>query len=140
MNKLRTRFCQQDQIISFKQTFRTLAKLRDQQVFAIVASDQTPHRDEINYWTGFLNQETPFFLGIEKMATALDHAVVYMDIQRNGRGHYQATAELITDNPKTVPEHEIIGTYVSLLENSIRAHPDNWLWSHRRWKYKKQAL
>ena len=73
------------------------------------------------------------------MAKALDLAVVYFDVQRKKRGYYQAQLHLITDTPNQCSENQIIDEYIRLLENSIVQHPDNWLWSHRRWKYKKEA-
>lgn len=138
MHKIRSRFADEDQLIPFKQTFRKLAKLKDKCVLSVMAADQTPHKDEINYWSTFLHQDTPFFLGTEKIAKALDHSVVYLEIVRVKRGYYEITARLITDNPKSTGQFEITELFIKELENSIKKNPDNWLWSHRRWKYKKE--
>lgn len=127
-------------LIRFKQTYRTLVRLKHQKNIAVIASDQTPTMDEINYWTTFFHQETGFFLGLEKMSKALDYAVVFMNIQRVKRGYYEITFSSITDNPKETKEYEITDKYVKLLENSISKNPDNWLWSHRRWKHKKPEI
>lgn len=126
------------ELIPFKSTFRTLVKFRNELILTVMAADQTPTRSEIQHWVTFLNQDTPVFLGIERISKALDHAVLYFDIQRVKRGQYEITIHEIALEPKETREFEIVGNYMSMLENSIRQNPDNWLWSHRRWKHKKQ--
>jgi Kdo2-lipid IVA lauroyltransferase/acyltransferase len=136
MMKLRTRL-NPDSIVHFKRFFRMMVEKKDILTANLVAGDQTPTKGEINYWTTFLNQETAVFLGTEKIAKTLDMPVVYMDIQRSGRMRYEITLTLITDKPKETAEFEITEKHVRLLENAIRLHPENWLWSHRRWKHKR---
>jgi KDO2-lipid IV(A) lauroyltransferase len=100
-------------------------------------ADQSPHHAKIKYWIPFLNQETPVHIGAEKLSKMLDLAVVFIDIQRVKRGYYEITAHTLFDNPKETAEHEITDKYFEILENVIRKKPENWLWSHKRWKYKK---
>jgi Kdo2-lipid IVA lauroyltransferase/acyltransferase len=45
---------------------------------------------------------------------------------------------LVCESGKLTAENEISEQYVRLLEKSIIKQPDNWLWSHRRWKHKRQ--
>ena len=135
MEKLRNRLTK-DSIIPYKDTFRTLIRNKHKMLtFNVFAADQTPAGGEISYWTNFLNQNTPFFEGIEKIAKALDFTVLFIDIQRRGRGKYTGVISLITDDPKSMKENEIMEKYVKALENAILNRPDNWLWSHRRWKH-----
>jgi Kdo2-lipid IVA lauroyltransferase/acyltransferase len=133
---LRTKF-NPDSIIHFKRFFRMMIENRKNVSAYLMAGDQTPTKSEINYWTTFLNQETAVFLGAEKIAKSLDMPVVYMDTQRTGRMRYEVTLSLITDSPKETAEFEITEKHVRLLEKAIRLHPENWLWSHRRWKHKR---
>jgi len=100
-------------------------------------ADQSPHHAKIKYWIPFLNQETPVHIGAEKLSKMLDLAVVFIDIQRVKRGYYEITAKTLFDNPKETAEHEITDKYFEILEGVIRKKPENWLWSHKRWKYKK---
>jgi len=139
MKTIRLRFAEEEQLIPFKQIFRKLIRLKDQLILTIIAADQTPHKDEINYWSTFMNQDTPFFLGTEKMAKALDHSVIYLEIVRVKRGYYEISAKLMTEDPKNTDQFEITEGFIKELEHSIRKNPDNWLWSHRRWKYKKET-
>jgi len=135
MSGLRTRFSTRGELIPFKNTLRFLVQHRRELSLTVIAGDQTPTRGEINHWTRFLNQDTPFFLGIEKIARSLDLAVVFMDVYRTGRGHYTAEITLITDRPRETGDYEITQKYVALLEQAISQRPDNWLWSHKRWKH-----
>lgn len=138
MTRIRTRLLIISEVVPFKQIFRTLVKGRNEISLTILAADQTPHRDEINHWCNFLNQDTAFFLGAEKMAVSLKSAVIFMNVQQSRRGHYDVSVVKITDEPGQMPPLQIIRNYVSLLEDAIRENPYNWLWSHRRWKYNRE--
>jgi len=126
-------------MIDYKKTFRILAGLRDELLAVFMLADQSPAKTEINYWANFLGRETPFYTGLEKIARALDYTVIYLDIQRLKRGYYAIDVQMIVENASTTSDFEITKKYIHLLENSIINHPDNWLWSHRRWKFKKEG-
>ncbi|MCD4790277.1 MAG: lysophospholipid acyltransferase family protein [Bacteroidales bacterium] len=138
LRKLRLKFNIDGGLISFKSTFRTMVRQRDDLTINIFAGDQTPTKDEINYRTQFLNQETPVFLGIEKIAKSLDFAVVFFNVQRRKRGFYDVDISLIEENPQATEDNEITEKHVKMLEKIIIENPDNWLWSHRRWKHMRE--
>ena len=100
-------------------------------------ADQSPHRDHIHYWTTFLNQDTPVYLGVEKLARRYNTAVMYFETRRVKRGYYEVDVTLITENAAETAEMEITEKHVGLLEQTIRRAPQYWLWSHRRWKHKR---
>ena len=102
-----------------------------------MVADQSPSRDEANYWTTFLNQETAVYLGVEKIAKKFNHAVVFMSMRKVKRGYYETTFELITDKPNETKEFEITDKHTKLLENLINEKPEHWIWSHKRWKYSR---
>ena len=104
------------------------------------AADQTPAKAEIRYYTTFLNQETPVFLGIEKIASKYDMAVVFFNFQKIRRGYYNLTVELLFERTAGLPEYKVTETHVKRLEELIREKPEYWIWTHRRWKYKKPAI
>lgn len=129
-----------DSTIPFRSTYRSMARHKKDFVsFNVIASDQTPLRSEINCWRDFLHQDTPFFMGIEKLAKSLDMDVVFIDNRRTSRGRYTGYISLITDDPKNTSQMEITERYIRMLENAIASNPDNWLWSHKRWKHKRSA-
>jgi KDO2-lipid IV(A) lauroyltransferase len=100
-------------------------------------TDQTPPRGEIKYWTRFLDQDTPVYLGAEKIAIKYDMAIVFFNIQKIKRGYYTFTAETLFDHTAGLPEDQITEAHVRRLEEIIREKPEYWLWSHRRWKHKR---
>ena len=137
MNGLRNRYIK-DSIIYMKDTLRVMAKNKDRVCIYAFAADQTPSNPKTSYWATFMNQDTAFYTGMEKLARTLDVAVIFLDLYREKRGHYVGELTLMTDTPKATAEHEITDDYIKRLEASIRERPDNWLWSHRRWKHKRE--
>lgn len=104
---------------------------------SVFLTDQTPARNEITYWTTFLNQETPVYTGTERIASKYDMAIVYFNIQKIKRGRYNLGIELLLDHTAGLPESVITETHTKRLEEIIREKPEFWLWSHRRWKHKR---
>jgi KDO2-lipid IV(A) lauroyltransferase len=123
------------EIIPFTQTARYLASVRHKASMLITIADQTPHKDQIQYRTRFLNQDSGVFLGPERIAKSSNFAVVFCHVSKTGRGFYHINFELITDEPKEIPLYEITNLHVKMLDEDIRKQPEIWLWSHRRWKY-----
>lgn len=111
-----------------------IPKTFGQKAVAMLA-DQTPGAKK-GWWTVFLNQETPFFRGSEVLAKRLDYPIVYGQVTRVKRGHYEITLDLMTEHPKNEKRFEITKHFAKLLEQNIRQDKLNWLWSHRRWKHK----
>jgi Kdo2-lipid IVA lauroyltransferase/acyltransferase len=101
-------------------------------------ADQTPAKGDIKYWTQFLNQDTPVYLGAEKIATKYDMAVVFFKNNKVKRGYYTLTLELLFEHTAGVPEHAVTEAHVRKLEELIREKPEYWIWSHRRWKHKRE--
>ena len=124
--------------VEMHNTLRTLIKYANEKKlnFAGFVSDQTPTKSESHYWTKFLNQDTPVFLGVEKIAKKTNQPVVFLYMRKVKRGYYQVEIIKLFDNPKETKEHEITECHVKLLEKIIKEEPAYWLWSHRRWKHK----
>ncbi len=133
---LRTYGCNLEMVES-NSAFKRLAQLRDNQTAVLMMADQTSHGLASDYWTEFLHQDTCWFTGIERIAKKLDYAVVFVSMVRKGRGRYEVTFELVTDHPKEAQTGEIMEPYVRCVERFIETNPDNWLWSHRRWKHQR---
>jgi KDO2-lipid IV(A) lauroyltransferase len=101
-------------------------------------TDQTPANVEVQYWTTFLNQDTAVFAGVEKIAMKYDMAVVYFDCQKVKRGYYEINADLMFEHPAGLPENSVSEAHVRKLEEIINKQPEYWIWSHKRWKYKRE--
>lgn len=105
----------------------------------VMGFDQSPADPQKSWWNEFLNQETAWYFGLEKWAHEFNLPVVYGHIYKVGRGRYRTEYELITDDPKSLPPGEILRRCIRTLEVDIRNHPDEWLWSHKRWKHERPS-
>ena len=103
-------------------------------VYMFVA-DQTPHVSEVTYGLNFLHQKTPAFVGYDKLSTRMDLAFVYCEMKKVKRGYYQINSYRIEPDGEKFEEYEVVRKFHKMLENTINKRPDNYLWSHRRWKY-----
>ncbi len=121
------------------ETYKLLKKGFDQTFQITLANDQSAPPTK-SYWTTFLNQDTSFFYGTEKIAKQFDMPVLFAKISRTVRGKYTVTFEVITENPEEEKAGYILDKHAELLENQIKEKPQYWLWSHRRWKHKKPEL
>jgi KDO2-lipid IV(A) lauroyltransferase len=98
-------------------------------------ADHTPHGAHVNYGLEFLHQRTPAFIGYDKLATRMDLAFIYCEMKKVKRGYYQVNYHRIYPDGEKFTEHEVVRKFHKLLENTLHKHPDNYLWSHRKWKY-----
>lgn len=101
----------------------------------LFVADQTPHSSEVVYGMEFLHQRTPVFIGYDKVAQRLNYAFVYAEIKKVKRGFYQVNYHRIEPDSERFEEYEVVRKFHQRLEETIRKRPDNWLWSHKRWKY-----
>ena len=134
MSGMRTKFG--TRITPVQQTLRDMVANRSQVTATAFIADQTATRDNA-YWTTFLNQDTAVFTGPEKLATKFNYPVVFMNVKRPRRGHYEVIPELLFANPKQTSETEISEGFTKRLEKEIVDNPVIWLWSHRRWKHSR---
>ena len=109
---------------------------RGQQTGLWLAADQTPGANS-QFWTIFLNRETPFFTGPEKIAKKTNQPIFFGYVRKIKRGYYEAEFLKLFDNPNNVSGDDIMLGYVRKMEEVIRKEPEYYLWSHRRWKHKR---
>lgn len=125
------------QLVSIFKTAKIFRDKHDKTTIFIMAADQSPSNASKAIWVDFLGRQTAFLHGPEFYAKKYNLPVVFVDIQRKKRGFYELTLEVIADNPKELPPGEITQRYARKLEEAILNKPENWLWSHRRWKHEK---
>jgi len=110
-----------------------------QQYLALFISDQRPLAKELYYWVTFMNQDTPVYTGTEKIARNTNAAVVYTEITRMARGHCRLKLELLKEDIGVPKGYEITDMFMARLEESIRQYPDQYFWTHKRWKYSRTS-
>lgn len=121
-------------LASIRETSSTFEQHKNIPTVFLMAADQSPSNHSKAIWVNFLGIETAFLHGPEKYAASNGYPVFYIHVERVKRGFYTCELSLLADNPGTLPEGEITRRYAAKIESIIREKPENWLWSHRRWK------
>ena len=128
------------ELVDMKRTMRHFVDNKDKRPMAMgLIADQNPVLRANMHWYKFLHQWTAFFEGGEVLALKYNLPVYYFSPRRISAGHYEGTFTLIYDGEEQVEPYTITERYVRLLENDINAHPEMWMWSHRRWKHTPPA-
>lgn len=107
-------------------------------VFVLIA-DQSPSNPKRAYWLQFLNQDTAVLRGPAAYAHSYNIPLLFIDIQRVKRGYYTMEVSMLAENPQDYQPEELSALYMQKLEACIHKRPELWLWSHRRWKHKKDT-
>jgi Kdo2-lipid IVA lauroyltransferase/acyltransferase len=100
-------------------------------------SDQSPSTSRFAYWVRFMNQDTATLHGPEKYAKIHNIPVIFLYIRKKKRGFYEIEFSMLEENPLTTETGEITARFMQKLEELIRENPQYYLWSHRRWKLKR---
>lgn len=126
--------------VSMDNTFRAiLDHKRKNKLFALgLIADQRPLKSITNHWVTFLNQDTPVFFGPEKIAKKFNLPVIYSQVDKIKRGYFEIEFTLLIEDPSQCKENEITEMHLRFLEKKIIEKPEYWLWSHKRWKHKRE--
>jgi len=125
------------ELVVMEQAQRALIKNKDRCTLNIFIADQAPLQVDNCYWMTFLNQDTPVFLGTEKIAKKTNFPVVFLYMQREKRGYYNVEILEVCMDPAKSKENEITEKHTKILEDIIIKKPENWLWTHKRWQRKR---
>ena len=82
--------------------------------------------------------EVPVHTNPENLAKKYDMNVIFLRTRKIKRGFYEASFEKLVENPKLSKEYEITEKFLRLVEQQILEQPEYYLWTHKRWKHKKQ--
>lgn len=124
--------------VESKAGYKTLVTYSRNQELTLtyIIGDQCPTTKSAKHWTTFLNQETAFLIGADRLAKKCNQALLYPRMTEVKRGYYEL--ELLVMDVED-DAGSVIDKYAALLEENISAQPTLWLWSHRRWKLTKQC-
>lgn len=104
-----------------------------------LAADQNPGTHAVANWLYFFGRPTPFVSGPDKAAIRNNCAVVFVKLIKEKRGQYRFECKVLTETGGSLQPGELTRIYRDTLEEMIRTYPDNYLWSHRRWKAPYQS-
>jgi len=126
-------------MVAANNVLRRIASQKSEPSIIILVADQSPTSANKNHSMQFLNQETVINSGPEKISRMADAVVMFGEINRLDRGYYEANLVPLVEEPAKAPVNQITEAHVHHLEGLIQKNPADWLWSHRRWKLKRQA-
>lgn len=106
----------------------------------IFGADQSPSNAKNAYWTTFLHQDTAVMFGTEKYAQEYNYPVLFVRVRKLSRGYYDMSFDLLEENPASSPYGAISEAHTRALEKQILEHPEFWLWTHKRWKRKREDV
>ena len=135
MMKIRSKFGAK--LIEMNQTPRYIIENKGKCMIIGLLADQSPTKNESNYWEIFLNQETPVYTGPEKISKKMNYPVIFCSMNKIKRGKYEVLIEELCINPLNTNDGEITSLYLQKIEDKIKEKPEYWLWTHRRWKHTK---
>lgn len=122
------------ELVSIYDTARSFISFKDKKMNFIMASDQSPSNANKSIWVSFLGRESAFLHGPETYSKKYNYPTVFVDIQRVRKGFYELELTVLTKEPQETKDGEITQTFANKLEEVIRKKPEDWLWSHKRWK------
>lgn len=138
MLTIRSRFG--SKLVSSANMKKEMEVYADKQHVLVLVADQNPIIPKKSFWTSFLLQQTAFISGTELYTVSNKTPQLFAEIIRVGRGHYRFVLTPVFDFSKQYTMGIITSIFTQKLEDAIKAHPENYLWSHKRWKhrYKKE--
>ncbi len=121
-------------MLSIYKSMRYFIVNKNKPVAYFLVADQYPTDKEKEKKVTFFNNETPFLHGPENFSKQLKAPVYYLSLERIKRGYYHMIFKKLTDNANNLNTNELTQLYASHLEATIRNQPEDWMWSHKRWK------
>lgn len=122
-------------LIPVQEMQQQMAAVQKKEVLWGFIADQNPSDPKRASWHEFLHRTTAFFKGPEFVARRYNNIVYFGEIIKRKRGYYHIEMKLAFDQPQQTAPGEITEAFVRFLEDSIKRQPENWVWSHRRWKH-----
>lgn len=138
MLKLRGRFGTEN--ISMSKSIRHLLNIHrsgGKFVCGFIA-DQRPFSHELKNWTEFCGHQTAYTVGGEVIGKKIGAEFIYANIVPVNRGYYKIIFSKLEPIKDEQP-YPYTRAFLRELEKSIRSNPPYWLWSHNRWKRKRNV-
>ena len=137
VKQIRSKF--RAELITTRETIPTIVNNYKKGVLSLYgfASDQSPKPSAAYHWATFMGHEVPVHTGAEMLAKRFDMNVIFLKTKKIKRGYYQASFEVLSEDVKSVPNYDITDKFLQLVEEQIHEAPEFYLWTHKRWKHKK---
>ena len=126
-------------LVSIANTSAVFSKDYGEPAIFYMVADQSPSSVRLAYWMQFMNQDTAVLHGPEKYARLYNFPVVFAYTRRIKRGYYKVDFSMLVEDPSKTEPGEITRQYMRRLEKIIFDKPEYYLWSHKRWKHKRDS-
>ena len=97
-------------------------------------SDQSP-KANYKFRTQFFGKDVPAYTGAENIAKKFDQSYWFLNVTKIKRGYYEVQFDLMEADVSSFQEGELTRRSIARTEDLIRKQPENYLWTHRRWKH-----
>ncbi len=140
MTEMRTRFG--SRMVPMKNAFREgLKALSNNEIVALIADQSGP---ESGIYVDFFGRPASTHQGpaIFQVRSGAPMIAVMLIREQDGKCRLEVE-EIETENIVGTNEEKIFTVterHVKKLEKYVRAHPDHWLWMHKRWKHTEKYL
>ncbi len=126
------------EMVAMDEVFKAIRKRSSEPTVFILLADQSPSSRKSAHWVDFLGQETASLPGADVLGRKFGLPILYYRIIRTQkRGFYEIEFAEICPDPTIAQETDISKAFARRLEMDIREYPEQWLWSHKRWKMKR---
>lgn len=112
-----------------------LLKKYERAKMIVYIADQNPSNKKKAVMVDFFNTQTPCLHGAQSMAKRLNTPVIHLKPKRVSRGYYTVAVTVLIDPQKGDSHDQLMQVYMSELEEMIQEQPQDWLWTHKRWKH-----
>lgn len=121
--------------VESRKILRFVIAHRNEKRLYVFPTDQCPYKYASAHTVdNFMHQPTLTMTGGAALAHKFGFAVVYMAFKKKeGFGYKMSFREICRDASEFTPE-DIMNKFYSYLEEDINAQPENYLWTHKRWK------
>lgn len=121
--------------VESRKILRFVIAHRNEKRLYIFPTDQCPYKyASAHTMDNFMHQPTLTMTGGAALAHKFGFAVVYMAFKKKEDfGYKMSFREICPDASKFTPE-DIMNKFYSYLEEDVNAQPENYLWTHKRWK------
>ncbi len=133
---LRVRFGAQP--ISIKTGMREIKQLEGLSGLGLLADQSPPKANTGRVWAKFFGKDTSFYNGVIHLPYLTQYPCYFAEIIRVKRGYYKVVFKEMSRPPYTKGDLRVLKDYLQLSEEAIRKNPENWLWTHDRWKYRRK--
>lgn len=123
--------------IAKDQAAREILRLKNEHRIIGLVADQSPPRDNV-HWAHFFGVETDFYPGLVQLPYLMQVPAVFGRIVRIKRGYYEVELIKIGEPPYEKGDFTVLQNYIKETERLIEDYPEDYLWTHNRWKHTRE--